>query len=88
MAGLLEPYIPNFGDFARSASQGYALGDVMRQRRVSAEAGGLAASGNMRGARDALFRGGELDDGFKIDDRMAATAFFVGVSCRPSRAWK
>jgi hypothetical protein len=74
MAGLLEPYIPNFGDFAKSATQGYALGDTMRRRDVSVEAGGLAAKGNMRGARDALYRGGEIDDGFKVDDRMMASA--------------
>jgi hypothetical protein len=73
VAGLLEPYIPNFGDFARSATQGYALGDTMRRRDVSVEAGGLAAKGNMRGARDALYRGGEIDDGFKVDDRMIAS---------------
>jgi hypothetical protein len=74
MAGLLEPYIPNFGDFAKSATQGYALGDTMRRRDVSVEAGGLAAKGNLRGARDALYRGGEIDDGFKVDDRMMASA--------------
>jgi hypothetical protein len=73
MAGLLEPYIPNFGDFAKSATQGYALGNAMRQRNVQMEAGGLAAKGNMRGARDALYRGGEIDDGNKIDDRYMAS---------------
>lgn len=73
MAGLLEPYIPNFGDWANTAKTGYALGDTMHRRDVSVEAGGLAAKGNMRGARDALYRGGEIDDGFKVDDRMKAT---------------
>jgi hypothetical protein len=74
MAGLLDPYVPNFGDFARSATQGYALGDKMRNRDLNVSAGGLLSKGNVRGARDAFYAGGNIDEGGKLDQRLMAQA--------------
>lgn len=74
MAGLLEPYIPDSSKWFQSANQGYALGDAMRNRDVSVNAGALAAQGNLKGARNALYAGGNFDDAGKVDDRMIAAA--------------
>lgn len=74
MAGLLEPYVPNVGNWLQSARQGYALGNDMRKRNLLTEAGGLAAGGNLKGARNTLYRGGELDEGYKLDDRIISAA--------------
>lgn len=74
MAGLLEPYVPDSSKWFRSASEGYALGDAMRNRDVSVNAGALAAQGNLKGARNALYAGGNFDDAGKVDDRMIAAA--------------
>ena len=74
MAGLLDPYIPDFSKWEQSAKQGYALGDTMRNRDLSVNAGGLLSQGNVRGARDALYAGGNLDEGGKLDAQLRAQA--------------
>jgi hypothetical protein len=73
MAGLLEPYIPNFGDWAKSATQGYALGDTIGNRNLQVDAGGLAAKGNLTGARNTLYKGGDFAGAGQIDDRYRAS---------------
>lgn len=74
MAGLLEPYIPDSSTWFKSQAQGYALGDTMRNRNLLVDAGGQMAKGNLKGARDTLYRGGNIDDGGKIDARLQAQA--------------
>lgn len=74
MASLLQPYIPNVGSMLDSATQGYKLGEGMRQRDLSIQAGGLAAGGNLRGARDALYKGGDFSGAGAIDDKLRAAA--------------
>jgi hypothetical protein len=74
MAGLLEPYIPDVGKWQQSALQSYALGDTMRNRNLLTEAGGMMAKGHLKGARDTLYAGGNLDEGGKIDARLRADA--------------
>ncbi len=74
MAGLLEPFIPNAANILGQASEGYKLGEARRQRDVTVGAGQLAAQGNMKGARSALYAGGEFDQAGKVDDRLIAAA--------------
>jgi hypothetical protein len=74
MEGLLEPYIPNFSDFSSAATRGYALGDMMRNRDLNVSAGGLLSKGDVKGARDALYAGGNLDEGGKLDAQLRAQA--------------
>jgi hypothetical protein len=74
MAGLLEPYIPNVGNWTQSALQGYKMGDAMRSQNLLSEAGGMAATGNLKGARDTLYKGGNFDDAGKIDAQLRADA--------------
>lgn len=81
MASLLEPYVPNAANWLAAQTQGYNLGatqrkrdmdeaEAARERGLLTQAGGLAASGNLRGARDALYRGGDLSRAAALDDRM------------------
>lgn len=81
MASLLEPYVPNAANWLAAQTQGYNLGatqrkrdmdeaEAARERGLLTQAGGLAASGNLRGARDALYRGGDLSRAAAFDDRM------------------
>lgn len=72
--GLLAPYIPNVGNWLESANQGYALGDTMRNRNLLVDAGGQMAQGNLKGARNTLYQGGNLDEGNKIEARLRADA--------------
>lgn len=74
MPGLLEPYIPNVGNMLESATQGYKLGEAQRQRNLSVEAGGLAAGGNLKGARDALYKGGDFSGAGQIDEKLLSAA--------------
>lgn len=74
MAGLLEPYVPDSSSWFQSAKSGYALGDTMRNRNLLVDAGGQMAKGNLKGARDTLYKGGNIDDGGKIDAQIQASA--------------
>jgi hypothetical protein len=59
-------------DWAKSATQGYALGDTIRNRNLQVDAGGLAAKGNITGARNTLYKGGDFAGAGQIDDRYRA----------------
>ncbi len=72
MASLLEPYIPDTSKWQQSALQGYALGDKMRSRNLLVDAGQQMAAGNLKGARNTLYQGGDFDEGGKIDAQMRA----------------
>lgn len=65
--GLLQPYIPDVSDWFKAANQGYALGDTIRNRDLSVQAGQQAASGNMLGARSTLYGGGNFEAARGID---------------------
>jgi hypothetical protein len=74
MAGLLEPYIPDVGKWHQSALQAFKVGDAVRSQNLLTQAGGQMAKGNLKGARDTLYAGGDLDEGGKIDARLRADA--------------
>jgi len=70
MAGLLAPYIPDSGEWFKSAAQGYALGDTMRNRDLSVQAGGQAAEGDLAGAKSTLYAGGNFEGGNQVNQLM------------------
>ncbi|HTD74555.1 MAG TPA: hypothetical protein VK652_13585 [Steroidobacteraceae bacterium] len=70
MAGLLAPYIPDSGEWFKSAAQGYALGDTMRNRDLSVQAGGQAAEGDLAGAKSTLYAGGNFEGGNQVNQMM------------------
>jgi hypothetical protein len=73
-AGLLQPFIPDVSDWLKSANQGYALGDTIRNRDLSVQAGQQAASGNMLGARSTLYGGGNFEAARGIDTHQQSMA--------------
>ncbi len=70
MAGLLAPYIPDSSEWFKSAAQGYALGDTMRNRDLRVDAGGQAAEGDMKGAKATLYEGGDFEGGNQVHQMM------------------
>jgi hypothetical protein len=70
MAGLLAPYIPDSGEWFKSAGQGYAQGEAIRNRNLRVDAGGQAAEGDMTGARSTLYEGGDFEGGNQITQMM------------------
>lgn len=70
MAGLLAPYIPDSSEWFKSAQQGYALGETMRNRNLRVDAGGQAAEGDLRGAKATLYKGGDFEGGNQIHQLM------------------
>lgn len=82
---LPDPFIPSVNNLLAARTQGYQTGAAMRERdeaaRKEAEqksllrgAGDLAASGNLRGARDALYRGGDFARAESFDEKLRAQA--------------
>lgn len=85
MASLPDPFIPSMNNLLAARTQGYQTGAAMREREEAARkeaeqkslltsAGGLAASGNLRGARDALYRGGDFTRAAAFDEQLRARA--------------
>lgn len=85
MADLLQPYIPNVSGMLSAQVSGYTLGaaqkkraddeaEAAREKALNQQAGGLLASGNMRGARDVLYKAGDLARGGQIDAQLRAAA--------------
>jgi hypothetical protein len=70
MAGLLAPYIPDSSEWFRSAGQGYAQGEAIRNRNLRVDAGGQAAEGDMKGARSTLYEGGDFEGGNQVNQMM------------------
>src|SRR6185503_152677 len=70
MAGLLAPYIPDSGEWFKSAAQGYALGDTMRNRDLRVDAGGQAAEGDLKGAKSTLYEGGDFEGANQVHQLM------------------
>lgn len=60
MAGLLQPYIPDTSKWQHSAIQGYQLGNAMRSQNLLQSAGQAAAAGDMTGAKNMLYGGGDF----------------------------
>jgi hypothetical protein len=101
MAGLLAPYIPDSGEWFKSAAQGYALGDTMRNRDLKVEAGGQAAEGNLAGAKSTLYGGGDFeganqvhqlmrqasDDALKKTERFHATLGNLALAADTPEKW-
>jgi hypothetical protein len=87
MAGLLAPYVPDSSEWFKSAAQGYALGDTMRNRDLRIDAGGQAAEGDLRGAKATLYEGGDFEGGNQVhqmmrqasDDALKKTEKFHGM---------
>ncbi len=69
---LPEPLIADASQGIAAYRQGYGLGNEQRVNALNTQAGALAASGDMKGASNALLAGGEMDAGMKIQDRMQA----------------
>lgn len=74
MATFPEPYIPDVMQGIRAHQSGYAFGRERRQNALASRAGGLAASGDIGGAANALLEGGDIQGGFAIQDRIRAMA--------------
>lgn len=70
MAGLLAPYIPDSGEWFKSAGQGYALGETVRNRDLKVDAGGQAAEGDLKGAKSTLYEGGDFEGGNQVSQMM------------------
>lgn len=74
MASFDKPYIPNVSNMLSQAREGYTLGTGMRQQNAMAQAGQSLASGNQQGAVNALYKGGQLDAGMKLDAQFKSDA--------------
>lgn len=70
--GLPEPLIPDFGQSMAAYRQGFGLGNDQRVNALNQQAGAIAATGDMKGASNALLSGGELSTGLGIQDRLQA----------------
>jgi hypothetical protein len=87
MASLLSPYIPDSSEWFKSAGQGYAQGDAIRNRNLRVDAGGQAAEGDLAGAKSTLYGGGDFEGGNQIhqlmrqasDDALKKTEKFHGM---------
>lgn len=87
MAGLLAPYIPDSGEWFKSAQQGYAQGEAIRNRDLRVDAGGQAAEGDLKGAKATLYEGGDFEGGNQVnqlmrqasDDALKKTEKFHGM---------
>lgn len=74
MATLPEPYIYDVAGGIRAHQSGFNLGQQQRQNALAQRAGGMAASGDLGSAANALLEGGDLQGGFGIQDRVRAMA--------------
>ena len=87
MAGLLAPHIPDSSEWFRSAGQGYAQGEAIRNRNLRVDAGGQAAEGDLKGAKATLYEGGDFEGGNQVhqmmrqasDDALKKTEKFHGM---------
>ena len=70
MAGLLAPYIPDSSEWFKSAGQGYAQGEAIRNRNLRVDAGGQAAEGDLKGAKATLYEGGDFEGGNQVNQMM------------------
>lgn len=69
---LPQPYVPDYGktiDAFRAGQQDFL---AQKKRQLMQEAGGLAAAGNLAGARNKLYSGGEFDEAYKAGGEMRA----------------
>lgn len=69
---LPQPYVPDYGktiDAFRTGQQDFL---AQKKRQLMQEAGGLAAAGNLAGARNKLYSGGEFDEAYKAGGEMRA----------------
>lgn len=69
---VAEPVLFDHGRWIDRFRQGEADGLERGRRDLMRQAGSMVAGGDMRGARNALAVGGELDAAFGIDDRQTA----------------
>ncbi len=76
MPSSLLPQIdyPGAGGALAAYGQAYGLGKDMREQNTLQQAGEALAGGDQTGARNALYEGGQVDAGLKLEDHFRQTA--------------
>lgn len=69
-----QPYIPDVNNILAQQGRGYALGSEMRQQNALGAAGKLLAQGDRKGATNALYEGGQVDAGLKMEEQFRQDA--------------
>lgn len=69
-----DPYIPDVNNILAQHGRGFAVGTEMRQQNALGQAGKLLAGGDRKGAVNALYEGGQVDAGLKIEEHFRQAA--------------